>query len=253
MVEKIWVCTIKCGYVPQNIPYDEQPRTCPKCGSPCKESDFIPAGHFGADTKAIMEDYKREGRVLEPVNPDEKGREDQINGMTQSFEIFDSFFNYQVQMMYAGIEATNKTNKTLHLCALALSAYTEVMGGLVTGKLKEKNQSRKNYEAFLPYLGEKYVSLNNLLIEKGISVYEIVRSKLVHEFSPRPSYGILRSEIPNEQVIGIEYLNGHINIRLSEYYRDFKKGVEKYYQELKNWRNNQEKLANFLNAAVERT
>ena len=173
--------------------------------------------------------------------------------MIQSFEIYDNFFNYQVQMMYAGIEATNKTNKTLHLCALALSTYTEVMGGLVTGKLKEKNQSRKNYESFLPYLGKKYVSLNNLLIEKGISVYEIVRSKLVHEFSPRPSYGILRSEIPNEQVIGIEYLNGHINIRLSEYYRDFKKGVEKYYQELKNWRNNQEKLANFLNAVVERT
>ena len=80
MVEKIWVCTIECGYVPQNIPYDEQPRTCPKCGKPCKQGDFTPAGHFGADTKAIMEDYKREGRVLEPVNPDEKGREGQIKG-----------------------------------------------------------------------------------------------------------------------------------------------------------------------------
>jgi len=86
MVEKIWVCTIKCGYVPQNIPYDEQPRMCPKCGSPCREADFIPAGHFGADTKAMMEDYKRESRVLEPVNPDEKGREarikETIEGMT---------------------------------------------------------------------------------------------------------------------------------------------------------------------------
>jgi len=173
--------------------------------------------------------------------------------MTQSFEIYDNFFNYQVQMMYAGIEATNKTNKTFHLCTLALSTYTEVMGGLVTGKLKEKNQSRKNYEAFLPYLGEKYVSLNNSLIEKDTSVYEIVRSKLVHEFSPRPSYGIFRSEIPNDQVIGIEYVNGHISIRLSEYYRDFKKGVKKYYQELKNLKDNQEKLVNFLDAVVERT
>ncbi len=95
MVEKIWVCTIECGYVPQNIPYDEQPRICPKCGSPCREADFIPAGHFGADTKAIMEDYKREGRVLEPVNPDEKGREarikETIEGMTnRRYEIIDS-------------------------------------------------------------------------------------------------------------------------------------------------------------------
>ena len=95
MVEKIWVCTIKCGYVPQDIPYDEQPRTCPKCGRPCREGDFIPAGHFGADTKAIMEDYKREGRVLEPVNPDEKGREarikETIEGITnRKYEIKES-------------------------------------------------------------------------------------------------------------------------------------------------------------------
>ena len=52
MVEKIWVCS-RCQYVPQNIPYDEQPRTCPKCGNPCKESDFISAKDFEADTKAI--------------------------------------------------------------------------------------------------------------------------------------------------------------------------------------------------------
>ena len=74
MVEKIWVCR-KCQYIPQNIPYDEQPRICPKCGSPCEEMDFIPAEHFEADTKAMMEDYKREGRVFEPVNLDEKEKE----------------------------------------------------------------------------------------------------------------------------------------------------------------------------------
>ena len=55
MVEKIWVC-LRCQYIPQSIPYDEQPRTCPKCNSPCKEMDFVK----GEDFKAIMEDYKRE-------------------------------------------------------------------------------------------------------------------------------------------------------------------------------------------------
>ena len=74
MVEKIWVCksTIKCAYVPQNIPYDEQPRTCPKCGGPCKEADFIPKEFFEADTKAMMEDARREGRVATESFPDKK-------------------------------------------------------------------------------------------------------------------------------------------------------------------------------------
>ena len=72
MVEKIWVCTIKCGYVPQNIPYGEQPRTCPKCRKPCKQGDFIPAEYFEADTKAMYEDAKREGRVFKSFKSDEK-------------------------------------------------------------------------------------------------------------------------------------------------------------------------------------
>ncbi len=59
MVEKIWVCS-KCDYVPQNIPYDEQPRTCPKCNSLCIEADFVK----GEDFNAILEDMKRENKRL---------------------------------------------------------------------------------------------------------------------------------------------------------------------------------------------
>ena len=59
MVEKIWACS-RCQYVPQNIPYDEQPRTCPKCGSPCRESDFVKEEDF----KAIMEEMLRENERL---------------------------------------------------------------------------------------------------------------------------------------------------------------------------------------------
>lgn len=55
MVEKIWVCS-RCDYIPQNIPYDEQPKTCPKCNSPCKQGDFV----HKEDFKAIMEDSIRE-------------------------------------------------------------------------------------------------------------------------------------------------------------------------------------------------
>jgi len=57
MVEKIWVC-LSCQYIPQNIPYDEQPRICPKCGLPCKEMDFV----HQEDFKAILEDARREAK-----------------------------------------------------------------------------------------------------------------------------------------------------------------------------------------------
>ena len=70
MVEKIWSCP-KCNYVPQNIPYEDQPRTCPKCGSPCKEDDFV----HQEDFKALMEDSKREGRVFKSYKSDEKEKE----------------------------------------------------------------------------------------------------------------------------------------------------------------------------------
>ncbi len=72
MVEKIWVCTIKCGYIPQNIPYYEQPRICPKCGKPCIQLDYFPKEFFEADMKAKMEDAKREGRVFKSYKSDEK-------------------------------------------------------------------------------------------------------------------------------------------------------------------------------------
>ena len=118
MVEKIWVCTIECGYVPQNIPYDGQPRICPKCGKPCKQGDFIPAGHFGADIKAMMEDYKREGRVFEPVNPDERGREarikETIEGMTnRRYEIIESKKYLIVRFKPTDEEKDNKLREEL--------------------------------------------------------------------------------------------------------------------------------------------
>ena len=58
MVEKVWYCK-RCHYVSQPITTEEESKTCPKCSYPCKMMDFIPAKDFEADTKAMMEDYKR--------------------------------------------------------------------------------------------------------------------------------------------------------------------------------------------------
>jgi hypothetical protein len=39
--------------------------------------------------------------------------------------------------MFSGIEATMK-KESIQTCVLALSVYTEIVGGFVTGKLREK-------------------------------------------------------------------------------------------------------------------
>ncbi len=138
------------------------------------------------------------------------------------------------------------------------------MGGLVTGNLKEKGvHSKKNYEAFLPYLGNKYVDLNNELMKQKTSLYEMVRSKLVHEFSPRGSYGIFISESEQEK-IGVEvnfYQNQIFSliINVREYYRDFKNGVKTYYHDLEIsvkqpiFTNGHILFDNFMNAIVDRS
>ncbi len=68
MVEKIWYCP-KGHYVPQNIPYDEQPRICPKCGLTCKEGDFMSKKE---DVEAWMEDNKRDNKGVTSFSSDKK-------------------------------------------------------------------------------------------------------------------------------------------------------------------------------------
>lgn len=155
--------------------------------------------------------------------------------------------------MFKGIEVTMEQPETYHLCAMALSSYTEILGGMVSGYLRVDRRSRVNYEAFLPYLGEGYVRINNELHLRGTSLFKEVRSKLVHEFNPTPSYAIFKEALRPDR-IGIEYTgygdppkmfedeNGMKTLKMShpyrmhfylkEYYRDFKNAVEKYYTDL---------------------
>ena len=179
----------------------------------------------------------------------------------EKLEIYDLFFEHQVKLMYAGIENTMEKKETLYTCALALSTYTEVMGGLVTGNLRKRNNSNSNYTAFLTYLGKRYVNLNDKLKEQKSSIHEIIRSKLVHEFALRESHVIMNSEKPSEDKIGIEisFFNNQITqigIFVKEYYRDFKNGVKKYYRDLAvsahepPCTNGQILFVNFMNAMV---
>lgn len=171
--------------------------------------------------------------------------------MDDQFYMFDLYFQNQIRtFMYAGIEETMKRKESFHLCALALSVYTEVLGGLVTGRLKVRGSERTNYEAFLPYLGDEYVKLDREMKLHNMQLYSLVRSKLVHEFSPKPSYAIWHGDMKPKKP-GLEYIfgdslpidypykdgvnypgNNHLNIYLVEYYDDLRKGVDKYYSDL---------------------
>jgi len=151
-----------------------------------------------------------------------------LNSAVIASLIFDTYFgNHQLQWMYSGIESTIKQKETAHSCALLLSAYTKVLGGIVTGNLKKRHEMKNNYVKFLEYLGSHYVTLN-----EKYDLYGMVRNKLVHEFSPRSSYGIYFSKHPVESKFGIEIKNGYLIFNLQEYYRDFKNAVSNYRGEL---------------------
>ena len=166
------------------------------------------------------------------------------NKEEQTIQIFNQYFGKQISWMCAGIEATLVAKETNHTCALALSTYTEILGGLVTGQLKEIGNTRKNYEAFLPYLGQAYVDLDNQIKtqypDRLKNLFSAVRSKLVHEFALRESHFVVKVEKPRDNKIGLELLTHktniaemiHINFYLTEYYRDFKHGIETYKKAL---------------------
>jgi hypothetical protein len=146
--------------------------------------------------------------------------------------------------MYHDIRQTIDLAKANFLVALGLSVYTEVMGGLVTGQLKNSCWSRKNYEAFLPFLGTYYEGLH-----KQIDLYKRVRCGLVHEYFVK-GRAMISVEFMRKDVPGIVYTSeiDHISISIERYFQDFKAGVQKYYEILKS--GDPEALRKFRQAVV---
>lgn len=66
----------------------------------------------------------------------------------------------------------------VNLAAVGLVTYTEFLGGLITGNLGKRDFSKRNFVAFLPFLGPEYESLN----KQGVDIYDRVRCGLVHQY-----------------------------------------------------------------------
>jgi len=147
---------------------------------------------------------------------------------TQDFAYI--FFKERIfGFMYNDIRRAIDLAKANFLVALGLSVYTEIIGGLVTGKLKDPRWSKKNYKAFLQYLGPHYVSLDN-----QIDLYNRVRCGLVHEYFVKGRF-MIAVKSTNKNLPGIFYDPSldHITIYIEHYFRDFKAGVQNYYGVLK--------------------
>jgi len=150
------------------------------------------------------------------------------------------FFGYFVRgCMYSDMETAIEGGAST-LAALGLSVYTEILGGLVTGKLGEDGQHRQNFEAFLTcYMGKPY---RELVIRKEVNIYRLVRCGLVHEYSLKGgAQGVMVvMDEPHDRKCGIffedveEEGNQILCMRFSvpRYFYDFKKGANRYQRQL---------------------
>lgn len=149
-------------------------------------------------------------------------------------EKVDWFFNERVLgWMCADIRRAIDAHVN-YLAALALSVYTEVLGGFITGKLtsRRKGQSRENYTAFLKWLGGHYVKQSDFLYDK-------VRCGLVHEyFIKGPSAIVIKARAVDKfgrpvEAPGVVLQDNLIVFACENYFADFRKAILRYYSELK--------------------
>ena len=157
--------------------------------------------------------------------------------MSQEIDAF--FQEYVFGFMFNDIVRALNTG-TNFLVALGLSVYTEAMCGLVTVHLRDPNWSRRNYEAFLPYLGHPYEKLHD-----QIDLYKRVRCGLVHEYFVKGQSIIAVRFIPRNAP-GIVLEDDTMKLAVEFYFRDFKIGVRKYYNRLMS--GDHELLLNFKQA-----
>ena len=157
---------------------------------------------------------------------------------SEDIERIKQFFNEHIfKWMYEDVRTAIRC-KANFLAALGLSEYTGIIGGLKTGKLLCENCCRSNYEAFLPYLEQPYVDINSKLKSKG-GLYKIVRCGLAHKYFIKGPHVIMNDpKRPDDSPLldtfdcEVLFIGEELGFIVDVYFRDFKKGIEKYYREL---------------------
>ena len=143
--------------------------------------------------------------------------------------------------MYHDIKEAIK-GKANFLAALGLLSYTEFMGGLVTGQLRNRQYSQENFKQFIcDYFPKEYKDYAD-------NLYEEVRCGLVHEYFVKETNaanatikyltGKMGKVINNPDdpegtanydcACAIKMKDGKIEFNVNQYFKDFKSAVEKY-------------------------
>lgn len=143
------------------------------------------------------------------------------------------FFDEYVRLILVDIEreiddAHSSSPAGNFLCALALLAYTEVLGGIKRNTMKQ-GQGRKNFDSFFADLGPKYRAVEaKLTTGSGEGVYGFFRCGLAHQgFFKPPGQTVAMKE--GNAVCGIveDPSTGKYTFVVERYYKDFKAAAEK--------------------------
>jgi hypothetical protein len=142
--------------------------------------------------------------------------------------ILHTFDEYVFGFMRSDINAAMRGNANF-LAALGLVSYTEVLGGLRTGKLGLIGKSQHNFNAFLCYMGDEYMQFQ----KKDINIYDVVRCGLVHNYFIKGDATIWMHAGTGSNTRGIVASpNGTTHFFVNVYRDDFFAGATKYRDEI---------------------
>jgi len=145
------------------------------------------------------------------------------------------------------------------IAALALLSYTEYLGGLISGNLGVRTESKNNFNKALKYFPEEYLNVDSSLkieyqdkngrVKPDDGIYAIYRCGLAHEYFIKGIATIYNNpDGPTRDHIGIvvaqhqiewpeEYgippvTNKVLEFYTNEYFRDYRSAVNKFFKSL---------------------
>jgi len=126
--------------------------------------------------------------------------------------------------LFEDLRNTNRVNANF-VTALALSAYTEALGGLINGDLTDTANTKANYRTFLERMGYSQ--------SESLRYYKMVRCGLTHAIfikGPRSSVG----KVALGEKRGIVERDGGIFFIIQNYMVEFQSAFARYKEDLLN-------------------
>jgi hypothetical protein len=157
---------------------------------------------------------------------EQKGEDRVTNQQLMTRQEIAKFFDEVVfGFIYHDLEAAI-SGKANYLAALGLVAYTEFMGGLLSGDVGDPEKSEGHFKGFLARMGPEYA-------KRADAIYEQCRQGLLHQYFMRVESAV-QMHIGHGRGLtcGVEEHDGKIYFIVEKYFRDFKTACEQHYRDL---------------------